>query len=369
MTDEAFHSSFQSAAASDGSVALAKHPKLSRERARCLQWLDSPASGRQLLEGAIQGGGWANPGLWWELVALMEAPEDYQHIRELWLHSPEQCHDEPRIMRAVARAAAVAGQHSESQALLRKLIVTSSQSAGASGSLRSPRHALASFLSRRVAKKIHGSDQAFAKQAAESLRDLDEAFSQIDLDVFLISGTLLGLVREGAIIGWDKDIDVGFFSEKNSTDLNSFFRQHRKFRVGRVDLHSKRIRVIHRNGTWIDVFPHYMENGRRWHDGTATRWWNTPFGLKKVDFLGVKQHIPDDPELYLQENYGNWQVPVSNFDARIDAPNAEVSDPEHFASLLYFSLEKSIRTDDKSMKERYVNLLREQGEGRWLNNL
>ena len=120
---------------------------------------------------------------------------------------------------------------------------------------------------------------------------------------------------------------------------------------------------------WIDVFPHYMEDNKRWHDGTATRWWNTPFELKTTDFLGIQQYVPDNPELYLDENYGDWRTPNPFFDARIDAPNAEVTDPEHFVSLLYFGLEGSIRAGKDVMRRRYIDLLREQGEGDWLNRV
>lgn len=352
---------------------LAKQPRLVRERARCLQWAGAPTQGQQLLAASIQAGGWTRTGLWWELVAFMESPKDHQLIRELWLHSPASCHENPAVLRAVARSAAVAGEHHECRTLLRKLIVISGKAPSADtpvGVLRSARGAISALLSHGAAPaNEHEPNRKFAEQAAESLVDLNDAFSRVGLDAFLISGTLLGLVRDDGIIGWDKDIDVGFFKENCDTDLNAFFRQHGKFRIGRVDLSSERLRVIHRNGMWIDVFPHYLENGRRWHDGTATRWWNTPFGLKKVSFLGMEQFVPDNPELYLEENYGDWQIPTPHFDARMDAPNVEVSDPEHFVSLLYFSLEKSIRENKEIMKKRYIELLREHGEGAWLDRL
>ena len=346
---------------------LAKNPQLVQERARLFRLLGKPDLGRRLVENVIRAGGWSKAKLWWELVALMASPKDYETVRALWLSSPAKVHQDPSIQRAVARAAAVAGDHHESRLMLRRLILRT-PNAAMQGRLQAARRMLSRAVG-RGAKDAQLPGDNFASRAALALADLNEAFSRVGIRAFLISGTLLGLIRQGGIIGWDKDIDVGFFTEDCTIDLEAHFMAHRKFRIGRVDLTSDRLRIIHSNGMWIDVFPHYLENGRRWHDGTATRWWNSPFGLKKVEFLGIDQYVPDNPERYLDENYGDWRTPNSHFDARIDAPNAEVSDPEHFLSLLYFALEKSIRDGKQTMKRRYIDLLRSHGEGAWLDRL
>jgi len=338
-------------------LTLSKNVALVQARARYFRLLGKAGSGRQLVESAIRQGSWLKSKLWWEMVSLMGAPEDYASIRALWLTSPTQVHKNLSIQRAVARAAAVAGAHEDCRTLLRRLILKAKSAAAGKLKTASSPTANSSSMNR------------FASHAATALKDLNEAFSEIGLRSFLISGTLLGQVRQGGIIGWDKDIDVGFFTEECHIDLGVRFMRHPKFRIGRVDLTSDRLRLIHGNGMWIDVFPHYMDGGKRWHNGTATRWWNTPFELREIEFLGINQYIPDNPELYLDENYGDWRTPNSNFDARIDAPNAEISDPEHFISLLYFGLEKSIRDGKQTMQKRYIELLRSKNEGAWLDRL
>ena len=80
-----------------------------------------------------------------------------------------------------------------------------------------------------------------------------------------------------------------------------------------------------------------------WHDGAATKWWNSPFTIKETTFLGEKVWIPSDPELYLDENYGNWRIPVEIFDARLDAPNAVVTNPECLTLLHYFALLSALK--------------------------
>jgi len=320
-------------------------------RARFLATTGDRDAGRELLSNALRSGGWNYNRLWWELVALIDSPEHYEEFRALWRDSPKVANSKPSLIRAAARAAGLAGAHDECRALLRKNIIRNIGSAP-------PK--------KRVITDDAG---AFISDASVALRDLYAAFGEHGTSLFLISGTLLGLVREGTIIGWDKDIDVGVFTEQCPADIAEKIDQHPAFRIGRVDLTSDRLRLVHSNGVWIDVFPHYLEDGLRWHNGTVTRWWNSDFGLRETEFVGVSVMVPDDPELYLDENYGDWRTPNSNFDARIDAPNAEIIDPEHFHSQLLFSLESSQRQGKHIMQARYTELLRAAGEGSWLDRL
>jgi hypothetical protein len=188
---------------------------------------------------------------------------------------------------------------------------------------------------------------------------------------FLISGTLLGYVRDGAVIAWDKDIDVGVFSDETDLEAMDAAFEASMFQVRRIDFTSTRLRVQHVDGVAIDIFPHYWDGDARlfWHDGAATRWWNTPFGLTRTAFLGVDSWIPDDPERYLDENYGPWRTPDPHFDARLDAPNVEVTDEEYLTTLTYFSLLDALSAGNRRKLARYRTLLHRRGEGEWLDRL
>lgn len=330
---------------------------------------DDLVESMQQIESAILIGGWKKTKLWWELVSLMKSPSDYEIVRRLWLASPKSCRENLSVLRAVARAACISGEHMEGRTILRKaIIIASNKKRKQKSYLFKGKRYVKSMLKKSEMTKNQNTD-SFEMHAKKALHDLNVVLEDFGVKTFLISGTLLGFVRDGAIISWDKDIDVGVFSEECTENIENLFSSLSNFNVRRLDLSSDRVRVTHETGVGIDIFPHYMEGGRRWHDGAATRWWNTPFSLKKMKFLGVDQWVPDNPELYLDENYGDWRVPEPNFDARLDAPNVEITDQDYFDSLIYFALLKTIVNDKQKMKHRYISLLRQLGETTWLSRI
>jgi hypothetical protein len=208
------------------------------------------------------------------------------------------------------------------------------------------------------AGKSEGAGGDFAKDAATTLEDLRVYGLQAGFEPFLISGTLLGHVRDGAIIGWDKDIDVGVFgTQADLVKLGAHLSQSGQFQIRRIDFVDKRLRVRHWTKVDVDIFLHYREGEKVWHDGSVTRWWNSPFALKTIQFLGVEQFIPEDPERYLDENYGDWRKPDPHFDARYDTPNLEVTNADYRDSLLYFSLSDAVRKVKPVKIKRYKAMI------------
>lgn len=310
---------------------------------------------RAIIVAAIQQS-WNSYALWSELGAMMRTNDDFAFVHDLWLSAPKRVSSTYGPLRAMARTACITGHADIGRAILRRLIVKSYKAA----------QKRASSPLTPILAAIEPEDD-FAAKATVALRDLYTVFQGLPTP-FLVSGTLLGLVREGGFIGWDKDIDVGIFcSNEDAPAIEDKIRTNPYFFVRRVDLTAARIRLVHQNGTMVDVFPHYPDPKTKviWHDGSATRWWNDPFDIKPAEFIGEAVMIPDDPELYLDKNYGDWRTPVSAFDARLDAPNAEVTDPDYLLSLHYFSLVDALRKDKPGNQKRYASMLAKLENDDW----
>jgi hypothetical protein len=155
----------------------------------------------------------------------------------------------------------------------------------------------------------------FAVEVARSLQELNE-------NVSLGFGTVLGLVRDQDLIAHDDDADViiGFEPEQASTLnegrelIKQCLKDHRyivsKDRVSHYWVESPGI------NRKLDVFPGIFEGddiswfpGKR---GVLTR--QMMFPAINIDRFGHSCPVPREPERYLEEIYGpNWKTPNENF--------------------------------------------------------
>ncbi|HHQ4691769.1 TPA: tetratricopeptide repeat protein [Aeromonas veronii] len=177
-------------------------------------------------------------------------------------------------------------------------------------------------------------------RAERALLDLKKILDKNNIEFFLVSGTLLGCVREGRILSHDKDADIGVWDDTNKDILMSVFRTSGLFYV-QASRSEHVIRVKHVNGTAIDVFVHYREPDNYWHGGVKLKWSNTPFKLVKYPFLGSFFNIPENFDLYLKENYGDWKTPQKTFDSSTDTTNATIINKSESIVSLYRKLADS----------------------------
>ena len=195
-------------------------------------------------------------------------------------------------------------------------------------------------------------DDDFSKaDAVEALRDLSQALPLAQWPWYVISGTFLGLHREGGFLAHDYDIDIGINAEDINIDaLITALGAYPRFATKKVDLHIEitqdkqgklhlrkvpaLMKLIHKNGLNLDIFIHHTENGRCWHGSIIHRWENTPFTLVKRELEGVTVQAPADADRYLTENYGAWRTPVKEFDCTTGTPNLVAS--RNFLSVALF---------------------------------
>jgi hypothetical protein len=151
----------------------------------------------------------------------------------------------------------------------------------------------------------------------EIVSELTTHLTELGVRPFLMSGTLLGIIRDGDFMAHDYDIDLGLMPGTDLSEIPEFVRQ-----AGyETSVQGDRIVAVHRTGARTDLFPHTERDGKFWHGSLVHEWWNTPFDLVAFEVKDHKLWIPDDPERYLDENYGDWSNPVAFYDISFDTPN------------------------------------------------
>jgi hypothetical protein len=181
--------------------------------------------------------------------------------------------------------------------------------------------------------------------ARTALRDLAVALPVEEWGWYVISGTFLGIVREGGFLAHDYDVDVGVsFDPEHPERLDQLVQAlSRSLRYvvkklddaqtvvrtapGRyaVERAPALVKLIHENGINVDVFVHHRVGDRLWHGSSIHRWENSVFDLAPYSLAGVDVLGPADADRYLTENYGDWRTPVTEFNCTTGTPNLVIS--------------------------------------------
>lgn len=229
-------------------------------------------------------------------------------------------------------------------------------------------------------RKGNGRRADFSSADADgALQDFARIARDISLDWYAISGTLLGIVREGGWLPHDYDIDLGVDAAGLDFEaLQKAFSTLPCFTVKRVD-HQLRIardggdgnrrvewlpvmlKLIHRTGINVDVFVHHLEDGVCWHGSMIHRWDNTPFEIAEYRLGPVAVPGPADADLYLTENYGAWRVPVTEFSSTTGTPNLGVVRNLFSPALFIKRIGMGLRAGDLAGADQMMARLRAAG--------
>ena len=144
---------------------------------------------------------------------------------------------------------------------------------------------------------------------------------------FLTSGVCLGIVRDGALIKHDKDIDIGVLGEK------SLYRIEKKLSNQYDQAHITGVengkilwlkKIVNESILIIEVQAHYTKDnyvyynrdlGESWKkkdwDGKGRVVWDKKFfnSLMKIEFMKETFNAPSPVDEFLTSIYGNWKIP------------------------------------------------------------
>ncbi|AJD05850.1 hypothetical protein [Campylobacter lari] len=197
------------------------------------------------------------------------------------------------------------------------------------------------------------------QDAINALRDIKIIFDNIGVDFFLVSGTFLGCIREGNFLGHDYDIDIGIWSEDYDDEIKNKILEYGVFI--QYDLNwVGGLKLKHINGVKIDVFLHFKEHDKIYHQGEVARWYNTTLQLRKYNFMGDEYYGFKDFDRYLSENYGNWKIKKVDFDNILDTPNAVIVNNNAFVIHLYQLMMSQYVKNNKSKILSYLEQFEEK---------
>ena len=164
-------------------------------------------------------------------------------------------------------------------------------------------------------RSYSGSDPIDLASAKEILREAKRILDRLNIVFFLRQGTCLGAVREGELIPWDDDLDLGSVLGRNGLSERSIDPVVAAFRDSGFFVK-------------LDINDHYIEAGMikssiridwtsfRIIDGDIFHYPGIRFPLrlftqlKEIDFIGEKFLVPNPPEEYLRIKYGpSWMTP------------------------------------------------------------
>jgi SAM-dependent methyltransferase len=156
-------------------------------------------------------------------------------------------------------------------------------------------------------------------------RSVLDALMSAGVQPFLGYGTLLGAIREGAVLGHDSDADVCYVSDhEDPVDVTrESFRLQRElvelgFETSRYSGAAFRVQVTEGDGVirGLDVFGGFLSGGRLYLLGEVgvefDRSWIHPLTTSLLE--GVEMPVPAQPERMLEAMYGpGWRVPDPAF--------------------------------------------------------
>lgn len=189
--------------------------------------------------------------------------------------------------------------------------------------------------------------------ASESLKTVNRVLRERGLQPFMMSGVLLGYLREGQLLPHDKDLDLGLIGWEHQFEVAQallsaghyhvswrYLRGAQTFLIDAVDL---------KYGVAIDFFffhpkADHLLHGIDYKYGFTQNLRFSPFELTEVDFLGERFWIPDNADQNLTENYGDWRTPQSSYVVTVESPALVDKGSEKHQFMVLIELMRSVQT-------------------------
>ena len=158
--------------------------------------------------------------------------------------------------------------------------------------------------------------------------------AEFNIQGFPVFGTLLGLYRDGELMKYDKDSDLGVIYDERyniGTMIEVLNQKYGVLCADKVFLEEQHLRYCvgvydKDSGAACDIF-FYHRNDSKYETGISRTgskllWEHDLFDLEERVFSGYTYLCPTNIEHYLEETYGaDWREPISMWDSLVSCPN------------------------------------------------
>lgn len=196
------------------------------------------------------------------------------------------------------------------------------------------------------------SNEKTIEKARRTLIDITDFLDSNNIPYHLDAGTLLGIIRDGDILPWDHDLDISISLEyandfnkiKNKLILKGYRVTSRISTVEKGPVKKGNFRIFKVKPLWKsilkNVIPSLGENSIILDVFVISAdkdhaYWQAMKKLFKVDkkyftssetiaYRNRMLKIPIHASDYLTERYGNWKVPVKEWNTGRDDKSADI---------------------------------------------
>lgn len=202
------------------------------------------------------------------------------------------------------------------------------------------------------------------RSVLDSMNEIIDILESQNKKPFPAFGSLLGLVRDGKLMDYDKDADIGIYID-NYQELFSLVelvcQKEYFFAPSMVkdpkESHWWNVSVTNKKtGAVVDIFFFHRSNNTdyagAYTPNAVVKWQFKALTLTRATLAGKDYWIPENPEAHLEEVYGDWRTPISVWDSLLNCPNLT---QDSRLGVLNFGLERLYNAVQKRNINKFDN--------------
>jgi len=161
--------------------------------------------------------------------------------------------------------------------------------------------------------------------ALKAFKEFKDVADSLEIEFFLIYGTLLGAIRDKGFVKGDTDIDVGVKHEELIPKIQElrnkllekgfvvygFSYPYDYCRALNIYKYETLIDIRNFETVGEDTFLQRIDSNRFDIANVFPKEIFTPY--RKIQFYNMKVNVPQKAEKWLEINYGDWKTPDSEF--------------------------------------------------------